>query len=89
MEFKTAEAQRDELLQRARRKGLPIRTGQRRVKAEPAWLHDADLAAQKHEEAVADAVEKCADDTKGHRCCAKRCPWHDVPLERVIKPRSR
>ena len=68
MEFKTAEAQRDELLQRARRKGLPIRTGQRRAMAEPAWLHDADLAAQKYTEAVAVAVEKCARDTAGQTC---------------------
>ena len=36
--------------------------------AAPTWLDDADLAAQKHEEAVADAVEKCADDTKGQTC---------------------
>jgi len=36
--------------------------------AAPPWLHDADLAAQKHEEAVAVAVEKCADDTKGQTC---------------------
>ena len=63
-----AEAQRVELLQRTRRKGLPIRTGQRRAMAEPAWLHDADLAAQKYTEAVAVAVEKCADDTKGQTC---------------------
>ena len=53
MEFwGTAEAQRDELLQRTRRKGLPVRTGQRRVKVQPAWLRDADLAAQKYTEAV-------------------------------------
>ena len=68
MEFKTAEAQRDELLQRARRKGLPVRTGQRRAMAEPAWLHDADLAAQKYSEAVVVAVEKCARDTAGRGC---------------------
>ena len=63
-----AEAQRVELLQRTRRKGLPVRTGQRRVKAEPAWLRDADLAAQKYTEAVAVAVEKCARDTAGRTC---------------------
>ena len=68
MEFKTAEAQRDELLQRARRKGLPVRTGQRRAMAEPAWLHDAVVAAQKYSEAVAVAVEKCAGDTAGRTC---------------------
>ena len=63
-----AEAQRVELLQRARRKGLPVRTGQRRVKAEPAWLHDAVVAAQKYTEAVVVAVEKCARDTAGRTC---------------------
>ena len=68
MEFKTAEAQRDELLQRARRKGLPVRTGQRRAMAEPAWLHDVVVAAQKYTEAVAVAVEKCAGDTAGQTC---------------------
>ena len=36
--------------------------------AEPAWLHDAVVAAQKYTEAVAVAVEKCADDTKGQTC---------------------
>ena len=63
-----AEAQRVELLQRARRKGLPVRTGQRRAMAEPAWLHDAVVAAQKYSEAVAVAVEKCAGDTAGRTC---------------------
>ena len=70
------------------REGCPF-TEMAAPAAAPPWLNDADLAAQKYTEAVVVAVEKCADDTKGHRCCAKRCPWHDVPLERVIKPRSR
>ena len=45
--------------------------------AAPSWLLDADLAAQKHEEAVAVAVEKCADDTKGQTCyiCTEALHW--------------
>ena len=36
--------------------------------APPRWLHDAEQVAQKYEEAVADAVEECADDTEGQTC---------------------
>ena len=36
--------------------------------APPRWLHDAEQVAQKYEEAVADAVEECADDTAGQTC---------------------
>ena len=36
--------------------------------AAPPWLLDADRAAQKSNEAVAVAVEECADDTKGQTC---------------------
>jgi tetratricopeptide (TPR) repeat protein len=45
--------------------------------AVPPWLHDADLAAQKSNEAVAVAVEKCADDTKGQTCyiCTQALHW--------------
>ena len=45
--------------------------------AAPPWLLDADLAAQKHEEAVAVAVEKCAGDTKGQTCyiCTEALHW--------------
>ena len=34
----------------------------------PLWLHDAEEVEQKYEEAVADAVEECADDTAGQTC---------------------
>ena len=45
--------------------------------AAPPWLDDADLAAQKSNEAVAVAVEKCADDTKGQTCyiCTEALHW--------------
>ena len=45
--------------------------------AAPPWLDDADLAAQKHEEAVAVAAEKCAGDTKGQTCyiCTEALHW--------------
>jgi len=45
--------------------------------AAPPWLHDADLAAQKHEEAVAVAVANCAEDTKGQTCyiCTEALHW--------------
>ena len=33
--------------------------------APPPWLHDADQVEQKYDEAVADAVEECAEDTEG------------------------
>ena len=44
--------------------------------AVPPWLH-ADLAAQKSNEAVAVAVEECADDTKGQTCyiCTQALHW--------------
>ena len=34
----------------------------------PLWLVDADLVDQRYKEAVAVAVKKCADDTKGQTC---------------------
>ena len=40
--------------------------------APPRWLHDAEQVAQKYEEAIADAVEECAEDTAGQRCYAKQ-----------------
>ena len=45
--------------------------------AAPPWLDDADLAAQKYTEAVAEAVEKCAGDTKGQTCyiCTEALHW--------------
>ena len=45
--------------------------------ADRGWLHDADLAAQKSNEAVAVAAEKCADDTKGQTCyiCTEALHW--------------
>ena len=36
--------------------------------AAPLWLLDADLVDQRYKEAVAVAVKKCADDTKGQTC---------------------
>ena len=45
--------------------------------AAPAWLHEADLAAQKYTEAVAAAAEACEDDTKGQTCyiCTQALHW--------------
>jgi len=45
--------------------------------AAPPWLRDADRAAQKSNEAVAVAVEECADDTKGQTCyiCTEALHW--------------
>ena len=44
--------------------------------AAPPWLLDADLAAQKHEEAVAVAVEKCGEDTGvRHYICTQALHW--------------
>ena len=45
--------------------------------ADRGWLHDADLAAQKSNEAVAVAAEKCADDTKGQTC------WTAMPRSTI------
>ena len=36
--------------------------------AETPWLHDAAQATQRYEEAAAEAVEACADDTRGQTC---------------------
>ena len=45
--------------------------------AEPAWLHDAVVAGQKCRNAVAVAVEACAEDTKGQTCyiCTEAFHW--------------
>jgi tetratricopeptide (TPR) repeat protein len=45
--------------------------------AAPLWFLDADLAAQKSNEAVAVAAEKCAGDTKGQTCyiCTEALHW--------------
>ena len=34
----------------------------------PLWLVDADLVDQRYKEAVADAVEECAEGTAGQEC---------------------